>query len=91
MVFAFVTLPCEAIMANRSPRSGRVLRWQGVCYFPSYEAARAVADAFGLSRIISYQLGWAVQKRVSGPYIGPDDLRRMPKATTASALGAVHA
>ena len=41
-----------------------------VLYFPTYIAARAYAEAHALptNRIIYYELGWAIQLRVSGPY-----------------------
>lgn len=44
---------------------------KGIYYFSSYENARAFAEAGGYptDRIISYGLGWAIQLRVSGPYV----------------------
>ena len=46
---------------------------KGVYYFPTYQAAREAARWFGLAtdRFISYELGWAIQREVSGPYYGP--------------------
>lgn len=46
---------------------------KGVYYWPSFEAARdyAVERSLPTDRIISYQLGWAIQLRISGPYVGP--------------------
>lgn len=46
---------------------------KGIYYWPSFEAAREYAIERGhpTDRIISYQLGWAIQLRVSGPYVGP--------------------
>lgn len=45
---------------------------KGIYYFPSYESARDYAIAHGAptDRIIPYELGWAIQLRVSGPYVG---------------------
>jgi hypothetical protein len=50
---------------------------KGVYYFPTYEAARAYAETEGypVNRIISYTLGWAIQLRISGPYVGPETKR----------------
>ena len=47
---------------------------KGIYYFPTYEAARdyAVLKGFHTHRIIQYELGWAIQLRVSGPYAGPE-------------------
>lgn len=46
----------------------------GIYYFPSQAAARdyAIANGHPTDRLISYLLGWAIQLRVSGPYVGPD-------------------
>ncbi len=46
---------------------------KGICYFPTYDDARDHAKQRGLLdyRIICYELGWAIQLRVSGPYVGP--------------------
>lgn len=51
-----------------------MLTKKGIYYFPSYELARkfALANSFPTDRIISYKLGWAIQLKVSGPYVGPD-------------------
>jgi hypothetical protein len=40
-------------------------------YFPTFAAARAHAIACGYptDRIIEYGRGWAIQLRVSGPYV----------------------
>jgi len=55
---------------------------RGVTYFPDYAAARDAAVACGLTadRIIPYQLGWAVQLRISGPYAGPREFGRDDRA-----------
>lgn len=65
--------PGEALMPAQS--SMRVYR--GVYYFPSYETARAYAASVGAptDRIIWYTRGWAIQWRISGPYVGPNDSR----------------
>lgn len=43
----------------------------GTTYWPTYEDARAYAEAHGYptDRIIAYLAGWAIQLRVSGPYV----------------------
>ena len=55
---------------------------RGVTYFSDYADARAAAIAAGLTadRIIPYELGWAVQLRVSGPYAGPREFGRDDRA-----------
>ena len=47
---------------------------KGDFYFPSYSIAReyAVENGHPTDRIIEYQIGWAIQLRVSGPYVGPE-------------------
>ena len=46
---------------------------KGVYYFPTYKDARdyAKANDHPTGRIISYTIGWAIQYRTSGPYVGP--------------------
>lgn len=45
---------------------------KGIAYFDTFEEARAVAaeklKGYPSWRIIRYQLGWAIQYRVMGPY-----------------------
>lgn len=43
----------------------------GTSYWPTYEAARQWArlNSYPTDRIIHYARGWAIQLRVSGPYI----------------------
>jgi len=41
---------------------------RGTTYFKDYKEAREKADSLGVERIIAYSLGWAIQKRISGPY-----------------------
>lgn len=50
---------------------------KGIYYFASYEAARDYARKrdYPTDRIIRYGLGWAIQLRVSGPYVGPERLK----------------
>jgi hypothetical protein len=47
---------------------------KGIYYFERYETARAYAlrGGFPTNRIIYYTRGWAIQLRVSGPYVGED-------------------
>ncbi len=47
--------------------------YKGVYYFPTYATARDYAESHGhpIDRIIPYTRGWAIQIRVSGPYVGP--------------------
>lgn len=47
--------------------------YKGIYYFNSYELARDYATLFGYpaNRIINYDLGWAIQLRIRGPYVGP--------------------
>lgn len=48
---------------------------KGIYYFPTFEAARAYAreHEHPTDRIIRYERGWAIQERVSGPYVGPSE------------------
>lgn len=48
--------------------------YRSVYYFPTFEAAReyAIANQWPRDRIIFYTRGWAIQRGVSGPYVGPD-------------------
>lgn len=48
---------------------------KGIYYFPSYsEAFKYASDnGYPTDRIISYQLGWAIQLYKSGPYVGDHD------------------
>jgi hypothetical protein len=45
--------------------------YKGVRYFPTYEEARTYAEASGAQgyRIVAYGRGYAIQIRVSGPYL----------------------
>ena len=47
---------------------------KGVTYFPSYHVAVGYAISNGLptDRVIAYDLGYAIQERVSGPYWNHD-------------------
>ena len=47
---------------------------KGIFYFPTYEDARSYARLHDhpTNRIISYEVGWAIQLYVSGPYVGPE-------------------
>lgn len=46
---------------------------KGVYYFPTYKEAReyATTHSYPTDRIIRYEIGWAIQLRISGPYAGP--------------------
>jgi hypothetical protein len=46
---------------------------KGVYYFPTFDAARdyAMSHHWPRDRIIFYTLGWAIQRGISGDYIGP--------------------
>jgi hypothetical protein len=48
---------------------------EGIYYFQSFQTARnyAVKHQYPTDRIIPYELGWAIQLRISGPYVGYDD------------------
>jgi len=47
---------------------------KGIYYFSSYEKARqyALDDNWPIDRIRPYQLGWAIQLYISGPYVGTE-------------------
>ena len=63
-------------------RTGKRTR-KGVDYFPSFESARSYAQAnhFPTDRIISYEVGWAIQLYVSGPYVGPQTFYKKERTT----------
>lgn len=44
---------------------------KGNWYWSTSREAQNYADKHGLTRVIKYGLGWAVQLRPSGPYAGP--------------------
>lgn len=48
---------------RQGPRDARIL------YLPTFAEARAVRDAHPGSRVIEYLRGYAIQLRVSGPYV----------------------
>ncbi len=45
---------------------------RGIYYFETYQEAReyALKNNHPTDRIIKYQIGWAIQLRISGPYVG---------------------
>ena len=51
--------------------------YKGIFYFPSRESAESYArkNGFPLNRIIAYGRGYAIQTKVSGPYVGPELIR----------------
>jgi hypothetical protein len=59
-----------------TPKVGRIHTRKGILYFPSYESARdyAVRNNHPTDRIIAYEIGWAIQLRESGPYVGEHEL-----------------
>ena len=50
--------------------------YKDIFYFPTFDTARQYANRFGYptDRIIAYTRGWAIQLRVSGPYVGPNQI-----------------
>ncbi len=50
-----------------------MINHKGVFYFATFQVARqyALDNGFPTNRIIAYTRGWAIQLRVSGPYVGP--------------------
>lgn len=46
---------------------------KGIFYFPTWREAHDYATRHGhpTDRIIYYARGWAIQLRISGPYVGP--------------------
>jgi hypothetical protein len=55
------------------PRSETMITRKSIYYFANYNDARDYANERNLpsKRIINYQLGWAIQRNISGPYWGP--------------------
>jgi len=53
-----------------------VKEYKGVAYFKDYKDARAHMEKYApdvsASRIVDYTRGWAVQARISGPYLNKD-------------------
>mgnify|MGYP003644419451 FL=1 len=48
----------------------RVKDYKGVAYFKSYEDAKGHMEKYAkIGRLVSYIRGWAVQTRISGPYL----------------------
>lgn len=60
---------------------------KGIAYFQRYDDAvslrRSVRREFPEARIVSYLLGYAVQTRKSGDYIGPNGRPSMENAMEA--------
>jgi hypothetical protein len=61
---------------------------KGIAYFQTFEEAQAVSKQIDGSRVVGYELGWAVQYRVSGPYFPEYDPENPYSATAAKALSA---
>lgn len=62
----------------------RVVTRKGIYYFLKYQDAASYASRRGYptDRIIRYDLGWAIQLRVSGPYVGPATVLTIPGEST---------
>lgn len=44
---------------------------KGIYYFPTYQLAQTYMQEHGVGlRIVEYGLGYAIQLRISGPYVG---------------------
>lgn len=54
---------------------------KGTYYFSTFQEARAFAQERRLptDRIIPYELGWAIQREISGPYFGPSGWAANPR------------
>jgi hypothetical protein len=61
---------------RRAARNVGATLHKGIWYFARYEDAYLQAFARKLDRIIPYGRGWAVQYRVSGPYL-PEERGRI--------------
>ena len=57
-------------------RKGKVRTVRGVTYFPTYTEAReyAKSNGFPWDRINSFGAGWAIQLRISGPYVNINEV-----------------
>ena len=56
-------------------RGGKMSNYKvkkGIFYFPTWKEAwkHASANGYPTDRIIEYKIGWAIQLRVSGAYVG---------------------
>lgn len=62
---------------------------KGIYYFPHYTAARHFAEMFGFPthRIISYQIGWAIQFEKSGDYVGPNSISKVTGMRASAGVG----
>jgi hypothetical protein len=51
---------------------GLATHWKGIYYFQTYQDAKnyALQDGYPTDRIIKYEIGYAIQLRISGPYVG---------------------
>jgi hypothetical protein len=64
---------------------------KGIYYFPDHDSAvlHATQDGWPTDRIIRYELGWAIQIKCSGDYVGPasvGDRRHAELTATRRAL-----
>lgn len=55
-------------MTARELESAEVRYRKGIAYFQSFEQAREISKRLPGSRVVVYQLGYAIQYRISGPY-----------------------
>ena len=71
-------------MKINTPKGAKIHKGKdGECtfYFDKHPDAAAVLyplimhEGHLYARLVHYQLGWAIQERKSGPYLGPDGFR----------------
>ena len=65
--------------AKKRARPGRDVRTRkGIYYFPTFASARDFArdNDYPTDRINEFTIGWAIQLRVSGPYVGPPGVEK---------------
>ena len=59
----------------------------GIAYFPTFESARDIGRHWGIGfpawRVVSCDLGHAIQVRPGGDYFGPNGLPSMQNAINA--------
>ena len=47
---------------------------KGIYYWPEFPDTRAVSASIPGSRVVGYEVGYAVQLRLSGPYVGRPEI-----------------
>jgi len=62
---------------SQTNEENEMTAYKGVYYFPTRQLATAYAMAndWPVDRLIEYDRGWAVQLRISGPYVGPNTIK----------------